>query len=300
MLPAMTTIPVAYYADPSCPFGYSAVPAVRAIDWRYGDQLDWTLHLIGLSEDTAAVEAKGFTPLMMAQFQGNFARWGMPFDKRPKSRLAASSPACRAIVAVRIDAPGREFAALRALQLGNFTDGVLLDEPADIQRALDGVAGIDAAAIVARIEDDDVWAAYRTDLAQTRTAAGTAGARQGKTGFDGDLERYSAPTLVFELDGRAFDAGGMQPLEAYDVLITNLDPSIERAAAPDHARAIVDRFPEGVVTQEVALILAKGNDLPDRHAAEQQLQELVVEGYVTHTLTGNDAVWTRTAEPSWQ
>lgn len=204
MLPAMTTIPVAYYADPSCPFGYSAVPAVRAIDWRYGDQLDWTLHLIGLSEDTAAVEAKGFTPLMMAQFQGNFARWGMPFDKRPKSRLAASSPACRAIVAVRIDAPGREFAALRALQLGNFTDGVLLDEPADIQRALDGVAGIDAAAIVARIEDDDVWAAYRTDLAQTRTAAGTAGARQGKTGFDGDLSAIRRrPSCSSSTDARS-------------------------------------------------------------------------------------------------
>jgi 2-hydroxychromene-2-carboxylate isomerase len=295
MLARMTQIPVAYYADPSCPFGYSAVPAVRAIDWRYGDQLDWSLHLIGLAEETASMEAQGFTPLMLAQFQSNFARWGMPFDKTPKTRLSASSPACRAIVAVKLDAPGREYAALRALQLGNFTDGVLLDEPADIERALSGVAGIDAAAIVARIEDEDVWAAYRADLAATRSAAGTAGAKQGKTGFDGDQERFSAPSLVFELDGRSFDAGGMQPVEAYDVLITNLDPSIERAAPAGHAREVIDRFPEGVVTQEVALIMAKGNDVPDRDAAERQLQELVAEGYVTHTLAGNDAIWAKAA-----
>ena len=45
--------------------------------------------------------------------------------------------------------------------------------------------------------------------------------------------RYTAPSLVFEQDGRRLEAGGFQPVEAYDVLLANLDPTLERTPPPD-------------------------------------------------------------------
>ena len=41
------------YSDPACPWAYSESPALRVIEWRYGDQLDWRLVLVGLTEDAS-------------------------------------------------------------------------------------------------------------------------------------------------------------------------------------------------------------------------------------------------------
>jgi predicted DsbA family dithiol-disulfide isomerase len=51
------------YSDPACPWAYSESPALRVIEWRYGDQLDWKLVLIGLTEESSQYAARGYTPL---------------------------------------------------------------------------------------------------------------------------------------------------------------------------------------------------------------------------------------------
>ena len=95
------------YSDPACPFGYSENPALRVIEWRYGDQIDWRLVLVGLSENTERYESNGYTPLRQAQGGVMFRdRWGMPFAFTVKSRLSASSRACRAVIAARREWPG--------------------------------------------------------------------------------------------------------------------------------------------------------------------------------------------------
>ena len=33
------------FTDPACPWGYSALPALRVLEWRYGRQLDWRVGL---------------------------------------------------------------------------------------------------------------------------------------------------------------------------------------------------------------------------------------------------------------
>ena len=62
---------------------------------------------------------------------------------------------------------------------------------------------------------------------------------------------------MFEADGRRLVAGGFQPVEAYDVLVANLDPTLERAAAPDTPAPLLDSFDEGLTTQEVAALMAR-------------------------------------------
>ena len=162
------------YSDPACPWAYSEAPALRVIEWRYGDQLEWCLVLIGLSEDTSRAAAAGYTPTTSAIGRLVFRdRYGMPFTSVPKARLAASSRACRVVIAARLRWPGSEWRVFRALQLENFTGSLLLDDDDQLRVALADVAGIDADLVVAEIESPAVLAAYEADKAQARTAAGT-------------------------------------------------------------------------------------------------------------------------------
>ena len=271
------------------------------IEWRYGDQLDWRLVLVGLSEDVSGYAKYGFTPLRMASSTLRFReRYGMPFASEPKSRLSVSSRACRAVIAARQQWPGSEWLVFRALQLANFNTPLLLDDDEQVRAALTAVPGVDADEIVALIDSPDVLAAYEQDKAQTRTAAGSPTELQGKAGNSDGAVRYTAPSLVFETaDGRRLEAGGLQPVEAYDVLIVNLDPTLERKGPPDDPQPLLDYFAFGLTTQEVAALMTGGNDRPDRHAAEAALLSLVYEGRAVRQALGDDALWmaaSRTAD----
>ncbi len=54
---------------------------------------------------------------------------------------------------------------------------------------------------------------------------------------------------------------------------------------------MLEFFPDGLTTQEVAAILTSGNDAVDRVAAENALLELVAAGAATRTPLGDDALW---------
>jgi len=54
---------------------------------------------------------------------------------------------------------------------------------------------------------------------------------------------------------------------------------------------LLERFNDGLTTQEVAALLAGNNEAPDRAAAEAALLELVATGEAIRHPLGNDAVW---------
>ncbi len=288
----MSSIAVTHFTDPACPFAYSASPALAVLRWRYREQLDWRLVTIGLSEDPQRYIDAGYTPTrsILGQ-QGYFRRFGMPLLMAPRPRMMASSRACRAIVATRLLAPGREHEVLRALQLSWFTSTLLLDEDADIARSLARVDGLDAQAIVGAIEQERTLAAYEQDKQQTRQAQGGPTEFQGKARRTDGPVRYSAPSLVFGSDGRRLEAGGFQTIEAYDVLIANLDPKLERHEPPEDPTDALRVFPDGLVTQELAAIMTHNNQLPDRAAAERALIELLGAGAVRREALADDALW---------
>src|SRR5437660_2292008 len=155
------------YSDPACPWAYSENPALRVLEWRYGDQLDWRLVLVGLTESASQYEARGYTPLRGALGQARFrGLYGMPFSPMPKARLSATSRACRAVVAARLGSPGTEWRGFRASQFANFTTPHVRDRGAPPVRALRGVPGIDPDAIVGAIDSPEVLAAYESDKAE--------------------------------------------------------------------------------------------------------------------------------------
>jgi protein-disulfide isomerase-like protein with CxxC motif len=308
----VNAIEVTHFSDPCCPWAYSASPALAVLRWRYGSQLQWQLVTIGLTESAEQYASRGYTPTRAALGYMRYRRFGMPFATTPRARISATARACRAIVATRLLDPQREYEVFRALQFAQFTSTLVLDDSRDIATALERVSGLDAQAVVDALDSAQVSAAYEADRALARTAAGGPTEFQGKAAQSDGPVRYTAPSLILRSgertrtpepnpstrdpradgrDGRVLEAGGFQPVEAYDVLIANLDPTLRREPPPESPLDALERFPEGLVTQEVAAIMTSGNDAIDRAAAESALIELAGEGRARRVALGDDAMW---------
>src|SRR5579862_2913439 len=127
---------ITLFTDPACPFAFSAEPVRMQLRWHYGDQLRWQVRMIVLTlEPGEAEKLAGGAP-------GLQRLYGMPIDPAPHRRPASSEPACRAVVAARLNAPERAEALLRRLRVRVMAGG-LLDGPALIAGAA-SEAGLDA------------------------------------------------------------------------------------------------------------------------------------------------------------
>src|SRR5436305_2529827 len=133
----MADVCITEYTDPACPWAYSAEPFRRRLEWLYGDQIEWVPRMVVLAESADQYESRGFTvDKQSAAFRKISREHGMPIDSHPRERMAATLPACRAVVATRVHAPERAQPLLRRLRVRNFA-GELLDDRATI----DGAAG---------------------------------------------------------------------------------------------------------------------------------------------------------------
>jgi hypothetical protein len=221
----------------------------------------------------------------------------MPFATSPRERIHGTWPMCRVVVATRLQAPEREWTVFRALQFAQFTSTRFLEDPDELRAAIEWVPGIDAEAIVAASVSPEVEQAFTGDRDEARTAAGSPTEFQGKSAnYDGRV-RYTAPSVKFTAGERTLEAGGFQPVEAYDVLVANLDPSLERRTPPEDPAELLEYFSDGLTTQEVAQLLTSGNDRPDRAEAERLLLELVFDGRAERHPLGGDALWTGPGGP---
>jgi 2-hydroxychromene-2-carboxylate isomerase len=283
-----------HFTDPACPWAYSFRPAHARLRWRFGDQIGWRLVLIGLSESAEAYERRGYTPDRLLTTQHRFSkRFGMPYSFERKPRMAATSRACRAIVAARELDQALGDAALRALQLLQFTTPRLLDDDDDLRAVLATVAGLDADAIVARIDDPEIVELYEADRALARSAEGSPTHVQDRHSTSDGPVRYTAPSVLFENeDGRRFEVGGFQPFEAYDTALANLDPGLGRRPAPESVLDALREFPEGLTTAEAASVM-RPTDLVDAdpEATAAELAELEAAGRVLREAAGTDAIW---------
>jgi 2-hydroxychromene-2-carboxylate isomerase len=284
-------IEVTHFTDPGCPWAYSAWPAHTTLRWRYGDELRWTNVMIGLTEEAAQYAARGYTPTGSALGYQRFRRFGMPFQISPKARLSATSPGCRAIVATRLAQPELEIPALRALQFAQFTTTGTLDDPETLRSALATVDGLDAEGLVGRIDDRDVREAYEADRARARTAAGSPTEFQGRAASTDGPVRYTAPSLVLRSNGQCLEAGGFQPVEAYDVVIANLDPTLDRREPPDDVVEVLAAFPYPLTTAEVAAVTCAHLEPTDDQGVEAALIAAVGDGRASRRPIGDGSLW---------
>src|SRR3954454_9973298 len=145
------------FTDPACPFAFSAEPIRQRLRWHYGDQLSWRLTMIVLTLEPGEADK------LAAGAPGLQRKYEMPIDPAPYPRPSSSEPACRAVVAARLNAPGREAPLLRRLRVRRMNGG-LLDDPALIAAAATDV-GLDPAQLRTWCASPAVEDALREDIA---------------------------------------------------------------------------------------------------------------------------------------
>jgi predicted DsbA family dithiol-disulfide isomerase len=244
-------IEITLYTDPACPFAFSAEPVRQRLRWHYGDGLSWRLRMIVLTLEPGEAEK-------LAQGAPTLQRlYGMPIDPVPYARPASSEPACRAVVAARMHAPGSEERLLRRLRVRVMLGG-LLDEPEVIDAAAQG-AGLDPAELRGWCADPEVERALAEDVEAARSPSPAARALDHKLGGPREQRRYTAPSYVITRpgDGRSVVIPGFNPPEAYETAIANLAPELPRRPAPDDAAAVLAWASEPLATAEVAKICGR-------------------------------------------
>ncbi|MCZ4494831.1 MAG: hypothetical protein JWP53_3762 [Conexibacter sp.] len=294
LLSMPSSIAATHFSDPHCPWAYSASPALSVLHWRFGDQLDWRLVMIGLAEGPERYAAAGYTTVRSAQGLSTFGRrFGMPFDSQPRERLTGTGRACRAVVATRLAQPEAELAVFRALQFAQFTSNLLLDTDDDLRVALARAAGeVDVEAIVGALDDPAVEAAYQEDRALARTAAGRPIEAQGREANTDGAARYTAPSVIFTTeDGRSLEVGGFQPVESYDTALANLDVALERRPPATDVVEVLRALPYAAVTREVAACMTSNLGELDHDAADRALIAAAADGLVRREAIGDGALW---------
>jgi hypothetical protein len=273
---------ITHYTDPACPWAFSAEPFRLRLEWLYGDAIRWETRMVGLSDNVAEMEAKGFTPEKLAGFTPFFVdQFHMPIDPTPGERLAVSVPACKAVVAAKVHAPEHADALLRALRVRNF-DGQLLDAPETIDGAARD-AGIDPADLDRWVAEDEVEAALREDMAEARNPIAAARVLDDRLANWSGGRRYTCPSyeIVRASDGVRIAVPGFQPFEVYDVVTANLVPGLERRDPPEEVEDVLRWCGTPLATKEVAVVC----DIPFAQARER-LGRVADERHV-----GADGFW---------
>ena len=290
----MPTVAVTTYTDAACPWAFSAEPIRWRLRWRYGDQLEWRLRLVGLSKDGASYERMGFTPERAAASLRHFDRFGQPLSTATSRPVGGTWPACLAIVAVRehrgVDAA---VTLLRALHVQTLAHARALSDEETIAAAA-RQSGIDPRELAAWRAEDAVRVAFEADLSAARRPSPAALALDQKlapSGEDwtGDADgpvlprRYTCPSYVLERDGRVLEAPGFHTALTIETLVANLAPELEQRPWPEDPLEVVRWAGEPLSTQEVAAVL---NREEERDAVGAALREA---GATEHP-AGNDAL----------
>src|SRR3954454_21733175 len=225
----MADVCITEYTDPGCPWAYSAEPFRRRLSWLYGDRLEWQVRMVGLAESPDNYVDRGFTPERQSQAFSMIAReHGMPIDTSVRPRMAATVPACRAVVAARLNAPDKTRRLLRRRRVRPFS-GELLDAPETIAGAATD-AGIDAPEIETWRAAEQVETALRNDMVAARHPIEAARVLDAKLANWSGGRRYTCPSyeIVRVSDGVRIAVPGFQPFAVYDVVTANLIPGVDR------------------------------------------------------------------------
>jgi predicted DsbA family dithiol-disulfide isomerase len=272
----MADVCITEYTDPGCPWAYSAEPFRRRLSWLYRDRLEWRVRVVGLAESPEEYVDRGFTPERQSQAFAKIAReHGMPIDTSVRARMAATVPACRAIVAARLRAPDRMRRLLRRLRVRHFS-GELLDAPETIAGAA-ADAGIDAAELEAWTASDEVEAALREDMVAARDPIEAARVLDAKLANWSGGRRYTCPSyeIVRVSDGVKIAVPGFQPFAVYDVVTANLVPGVDRREAPESVEEVLAWTGTPLATKEVAVVcdidFAQARERLGRVASEQHV-----------------------------
>jgi predicted DsbA family dithiol-disulfide isomerase len=269
---------ITLFTDPACPFAFSAEPNRWRLRWHYGEQLRWTVRMIVLTLEPGEAEnlAQGAPGLQR--------RYGMPIHPGPYPRTASSEPACRAVVAARVHAPGREEALLRRLRVRVMAGG-LLDDPELLGAAARDV-GLDPGEVARWSAGEQVERELQQDVAAARAPTAAARALDHKLGGPRSERRYTAPSYEIRRpdSDQIVTIAGYNPIETYEAAIANLAPELTRRPRP----SVEQLLAWAEVPLATAEVIAATQLDPQRARGE-------LSRVATAIATGADCYWTAAA-----
>ena len=200
--------------------------------------------------------------------------------------MAATLPACTAVVATRLHrrSPRRRSCGACACAT---SPARCSTSPATIAGAATDV-GLDPAELDRWMAEDAVRAAVEADAAAAREPMPAARMLDDKLANWSGGRRYTCPSyeITRGRDGVTIAIPGFQPFAAYDVVMANLLPDVERREAPGTVREVLEWAGEPLATQEVAAVCDISRD-----EAREQLEQVAVPQAL-----GTDAVWALRAQ----
>jgi predicted DsbA family dithiol-disulfide isomerase len=278
----MALIQITEFTDPGCPYAWSAEPFRRRLQWLYGDQIEWRLRMVVLADSGDEYVAKGFTPEKLSAAVEKLSReHGMPIDTSLRDRMSATAPACRAVVATRLNAPESEAPLLRALRVHHVAGEHLEDRSTREAAARD--AGLEPARLESWMVGDDVERALEEDKAAARNPTAAALALDHKLAPWPGGRRYTCPSyeVVCLDDGVRLDLPGFQPWDVYEAALANLAPDATRRDPPQSVLELLEWAGEPLATREVAVVCDIAHD-----EARQRLGHVASERHL-----GFDGLW---------
>jgi predicted DsbA family dithiol-disulfide isomerase len=275
---------IRHFTDPSCPWAFSAERQRLRLLWLYGEQIDWELHMVVLSEG----QPSEFTPENLSSAYRRLAlQFGMPIDWGERIRVAPSVHACRAVVATRLRWPEQEAALLRRLRVLNFA-GELLDDSDTLELAAEQ-AGLPVAELADWAAALEVEEAMRADMRAARSPSPASRAQDYKLGGAEEERRYTCPSYELERatdppadwpTARRVDLPGFRPVEAYEAAIANLAPELTRRTDPESAEEVLEWAGVPLATVEVAAVMDRDPaDVRGELARSATFEPVGVDGY---------------------
>jgi len=238
--------------------------------------------MVVLAESSEEYEEKGMTPEDIQRSTRKIATdHGMPIDTTLRPHVTATADACRTVIATRLNSPEHERQVLRCLRVGYFSGG-MLDDRETIDEAV-STAGLDPNEVRDWVANEAAEEALQEDRAKAREPMPAAKALDHKLANWSGGRRYTCPSYEIERldDGMRISVPGFQPFAAYDVVLANLLPGLERRDPPDSAVKVLEWAGTPLASQEVATVM----DIDVREAREQ-LGRVADERHV-----GADGFW---------
>ena len=280
------------FNDAACPWGYSANPAFRVLEWRYGDQIEWRLVVIGLRDEVGRAMRERFDPALVTRLTKFRDRYRMPFALAEgargshRARLSRGRRCSPSLSRDRVPRPA------------GIATGELHDRAPARRRRPDSRGAHRARRDRCRRDRRAARRSGGRRCIRTRQGRSPKRSRNGSRSAGQSLDRREGSRSLHRSLGHlrarrtAACRRRLATQLAYDLCIANLDPTAARTPPPETAEPLLSRFPDGLTTAEIAALLAPGPDyVPDHAAAEQQLLTLVANGAALRTQLGDDPLW---------
>jgi len=161
-----------YFADPMCSWCWGFSPVIKHVRERYEDNFEISLVAGGLAPGTTEPVDEYRRASIREHWRHVTELTGQPFDMRffdRESFIYDTEPACRAVVTVRLSAPGSEFDYLAALHEAFYAHNRDITQPATLSEiaAECGCGGDDFIKVFA---DPETHLATGNDFSITQSA----------------------------------------------------------------------------------------------------------------------------------